>query len=122
MKARAQTVAGLSHLSDCDAVIEAVFEDLELKRSIFTELEGSVSPDCVLASNTSSILIASIARDCQVKGRIAGMHFFNPVPLMKLVEIVEGPDTSSGTVTFLRALGERMGRTPVTEMANAPLN
>lgn len=114
MKAQARAVSRLADMADCDAVIEAVFEDLDLKRSIFAELEVAVREDCVLATNTSSILIASIARDCQAKGRVAGMHFFNPVPLMQLVEIVEGPDTDAGTVSFLRALGERMGRTPVT--------
>ncbi len=114
MKDRAQVVAGLADMAGCDVVIEAVFEDLDLKRSIFAELEDVVSEECVLASNTSSILIASMARDCRTKGRVAGMHFFNPVPLMKLVEIVEGPDTDARTVSFLRALGERMGRTPVT--------
>ncbi len=114
MKGRAQAVSGLPDMAGCDAVIEAVFEDLNLKRSIFAELEDIVADSCVLASNTSSILIAAMARECRVKDRIGGMHFFNPVPLMKLVEIVEGPDTSAATVGFLRALGERMGRTPVT--------
>lgn len=112
---QAVTIADdLEGFANCDAVVEAVFEDVDLKRQIFTDLEAVVSESCVLASNTSSILIASIARDCRVKGRIAGMHFFNPVPLMKLVEVVEGADTGAETVTFLRALGERMGRTPVT--------
>ncbi|MEM7425589.1 MAG: 3-hydroxyacyl-CoA dehydrogenase [Pseudomonadota bacterium] len=114
MKDRASAVSGLADMASCDAVVEAVFEDLDLKRSIFAELEEVVREDCVLATNTSSILIASIARDCQAKGRVAGMHFFNPVPLMKLVEIVEGPDTDAEALSFLRALGERMGRTPVT--------
>ncbi len=114
MKQSVSIADSLEGLADCDAVVEAVFEDADLKRKIFAELEAVVSDDCVLASNTSSILIASIARDCRVKARVAGMHFFNPVPLMKLVEVVEGADTGAETVAFLRTLGERMGRTPVT--------
>lgn len=114
LKASASIATQLSDLADCDVVIEAVFEDADLKRQIFSDLEALVSEACILASNTSSILIASIARNCRNKGRIAGMHFFNPVPLMKLVEVVQGADTSDETISFLRALGERMGRTPVT--------
>ncbi len=113
-KARAGPVAGLPDLAGCDVIIEAVFENLELKQGIFRDLEGIVRGDCILASNTSSLLIASIARDCADKSRIAGMHFFNPVPLMKLVEIVQSADTSGETVTFLTALALRMTRTPVT--------
>ncbi len=114
LKQAASIADGLAGLAECDVVIEAVFEDADLKRQIFSDLEAIVSADCILASNTSSILIASIARDCKSKARIAGMHFFNPVPLMKLVEVVQGADTSEETVAFLRTLGERMGRTPVT--------
>lgn len=119
MKTSATVVDGLDGLADCDAVIEAVFEDIDLKRQIFADLEGVVSDECILASNTSSILIASIAQPCRNKSRIAGMHFFNPVPLMKLVEVVKGPETSDETVTYLHALSERMGRTPVT-VCDAP--
>ncbi len=113
-KARGRAVAGLADLADCDVVIEAVFEDLELKQDIFGQLEEVVSEDCILASNTSSLLIASIGRQCRYRARIAGMHFFNPVPLMKLVEIVQSADTSEETVAFLTGLAERMTRTPVT--------
>ncbi|NNF77840.1 MAG: 3-hydroxybutyryl-CoA dehydrogenase, partial [Rhizobiales bacterium] len=92
---RSATIAeGLADLAECDVVVEAVFEDADLKRQIFADLEAVVRDDCILASNTSSILIASIARECGNKGRVAGMHFFNPVPLMKLVEVVQGADTS----------------------------
>ncbi|MCP5084879.1 MAG: 3-hydroxyacyl-CoA dehydrogenase [Alphaproteobacteria bacterium] len=114
LKQSVAIAGGLADLADCDVVVEAVFEDADLKRQIFADLEAVVSDGCVLASNTSSILIASIARECKIKARVAGMHFFNPVPLMKLVEVVQGADTSEDTITFLRALGERMGRTPVT--------
>ena len=113
MKQSVSIATDMAGFAECDAVIEAVFEDADLKRQIFSSLEAVVSEECVLASNTSSILIASIARELPGnKARVAGMHFFNPVPLMKLVEVVQGADTSDETITFLRALGERMGRTP----------
>ncbi len=113
-RGRLKLAESLASLDGCHAVIEAVFENLELKQKIFAELEGIVADDCVLASNTSSLLIASIARGCRNRARIAGMHFFNPVPLMKLVEVVRGPDTSDQVIAFLNALGTRMGRVPVT--------
>ncbi len=108
------TAAGqLSDFADCDAIVEAVFEDLEVKQNLFAELEDIVSDDCILASNTSSILIASIARACRNRGRIAGLHFFNPVPLMRLVEVIKGPETRDDVIKALCKLGERLGRTPV---------
>ena len=113
-RGRLKLAEGLSDLAGSHAVIEAVFENLEVKQKIFAELEAIVGEDCVLASNTSSLLIASIARACRNRARIAGMHFFNPVPLMKLVEVVRGPDTSAEVIAFLAALGKRMGRVPVT--------
>jgi 3-hydroxybutyryl-CoA dehydrogenase len=113
-RARARAITGLEGMAGCHVIIEAVFEDLELKQGIFQQLEAIVSDDCILASNTSSLLIASIARNCTRKARIAGMHFFNPVPLMRLVEIVQSADTTDETVAFLTALAERMTRTPVT--------
>jgi len=106
-------VQNLSDLGPCDAVIEAVFEDLAVKRQLFQDLEAIVSPDCLLASNTSSISIAAIARVCEKRTRIAGLHFFNPVPLMKLVEVISGPETSEATAEVLATLGQRMGRVPV---------
>lgn len=114
MCGRIEVVATLSRFAECHAVVEAIFEDLEIKQNLFAELEQIVSDECVLASNTSSLLIASIARTCRLRNRIGGMHFFNPVPLMRLVEIVRGPDTDDETIAFLTALGTRMGRTPVT--------
>ena len=111
---RLKVTQSLDDFAPCHVVIEAIFEDLEIKQDLFAALEAVVSDECVLASNTSSLLIASIARTCRVKTRIGGMHFFNPVPLMRLVEIVRGPDTDAATLAFMSALGERMGRTPVT--------
>ena len=119
MRGRLTVAGGLDDLKPCDAVIEAVFEDLEVKRALFQEIEGVVREDCIIASNTSSLPIASIARVCSHKGRIAGMHFFNPVPLMKLVEIIRGPETSDVTAQALMALGKRQGRVPVL-VADSP--
>ena len=113
-KARLRIVDSLAGLAPSDVVIEAVTEDLELKRRLFGELEGIVGADAILASNTSSLRIAAIASACEHRGRVAGMHFFNPVPLMRLVEIVRAPDTGSDVVDALSALGRRLGRTPVT--------
>lgn len=109
-----RAATSLEDLADCTVIIEAVFEDLDLKQSIFSQLEDIVSEDAILASNTSSLLIASIAKSCRHRGRIAGMHFFNPVPLMKLVEVIRGPETSPEVVNVLNNLGRRMGREPVT--------
>lgn len=106
-------VEDVAGLSDCDAVVEAVFEDLDVKQSLFRQIEDVVSDDCIIASNTSSIPIASIARACRLKGRIAGLHFFNPVPIMKLVEVIRGPETGDDVADALSALGKRMTRIPV---------
>ena len=112
--ARMEVVEDFAALAPCDTVIEAIFEEIEVKRETFAQIEAAVSPDCLIASNTSSIPIASIARACQRRERIAGMHFFNPVPLMGLVEVIRAAETSDATVETLSALGRRMGRTPVT--------
>jgi 3-hydroxybutyryl-CoA dehydrogenase len=113
MRGRASVANDLDGFADCAAVIEAVVEDLAVKQAVFERMEAVVSAECLLASNTSSLPIASIARACRKRQRIAGMHFFNPVPLMRLVEIVRSLDTSGATVAALGALGRRMGRTPV---------
>lgn len=112
-KGRLAIAASLSDFAGCDTVVEAVVENLEIKRQIFGDLEGIVAETAILATNTSSLPIASIARTCRLPGRVAGMHFFNPVPLMRLVEIIEGPATDPSVAARLAALGERMGRTPV---------
>ncbi|MFT7575127.1 MAG: 3-hydroxybutyryl-CoA dehydrogenase, partial [Alphaproteobacteria bacterium] len=111
---RLGSVSDISALAGCDAVIEAVFENLEVKSDVFKQVEAVVSKDCIIASNTSSIPISSIASACEKRDRVAGMHFFNPVPLMKLVEVIRGADTSDETVAALTELGKRMTRVPVT--------
>jgi len=116
---RLRAVASIADLAGCDVVIEAVVEDSDAKQRVFRDLEHHVREDCILASNTSSIPIATIARGSARPDRIAGMHFFNPVPLMKLVEVVRAVDTGDETVAVLMALGERLGRVPV-EVRDTP--
>ncbi len=111
---RMEVVEDVSGFAPCDAVIEAIVEETEAKRLCFAGVEAAVGPDCLIASNTSSIPIASIARACERRARIGGLHFFNPVPLMKLVEVIRAAETSEATIAALTALGRRMGRTPVT--------
>ena len=91
-------VDSLKSLSDSDLTIEAIIESLEIKKQVFSELEGYVSDDCIIASNTSSLSIASIASSLQNPERCIGIHFFNPAPLMKLVEVVPAIQTSKGTL------------------------
>lgn len=94
----------ISDFQECDMVIEAIIENLEVKKKVFAEMESVVSPDCILASNTSSLSIASIAAACKKAERVIGIHFFNPAPLMPLVEIIPAVQTSEATTTTSRAL------------------
>ncbi len=110
---RITTAATLQDLAGCDLVIEAIIERIEVKREIFVALEEIVGPACVLVSNTSSLSITAIAAACEHPGRVAGYHFFNPVPLMKVVEVVRGPRTEPSVVERLVALTRAAGHTPV---------
>jgi 3-hydroxybutyryl-CoA dehydrogenase len=103
----------LQEFSSCSIVIEAIVERLDAKHQLFKELEAIVSEECVLATNTSSLSVTEIAAACRVPSRVAGFHFFNPVPLMKLVEVIDGLLTGSGVGEQLAALARRMGHTPV---------
>ncbi|WP_395714240.1 3-hydroxyacyl-CoA dehydrogenase family protein, partial [Reyranella sp.] len=103
----------LSDLAACHIVVEAVFENLEVKQKLFGELEAVVAPEAILASNTSSIRIASIARALKHRDRVCGMHYFNPVPLMKLVEVIRAADTAQWVVSAMTELGKRQTRVPV---------
>jgi 3-hydroxybutyryl-CoA dehydrogenase len=100
-------------LGNCHVVIEAVFENLEVKQKLFGELEGVIGEGTIIASNTSSIRIASIARALKRRDRVCGMHYFNPVPLMKLVEVIRAADTAPWVVEAMVALGKRQTRVPV---------
>ncbi|MBV9819426.1 MAG: hypothetical protein JOZ07_13920 [Solirubrobacterales bacterium] len=100
----------LDALAEAELVIEAAPEDLELKHETFAALAAVVSADCVLATNTSSLSITEVAADVPEPGRVVGMHFFNPVPAMALVECVAGEQTSAEAVAVARAAGEAMGK------------
>ena len=88
--ARMQVAAVIADVRDAALVVEAIVEDLEVKRTLFAELETIVSDDCILATNTSSISVTAIGAELRRPQRLAGMHFFNPVPLMALVEVISG--------------------------------
>jgi 3-hydroxybutyryl-CoA dehydrogenase len=104
-------VAGLSDLKDCVFVVEAVSENPELKFKLFRELDAAVRPDAILATNTSSISITKIAAQTKRPEKVAGIHFMNPVPVMKLVEGIRGIQTSDETFKQVRAIAEKMGKT-----------
>ena len=103
----------LDAFADCDLVIEAIVEELEPKRELFAELDRICGPDAVLATNTSALSVTEIAAATQTPGRVVGMHFFNPAPLMPLVEIVRAELSSDGAVGTAYAFGERIGKHPI---------
>lgn len=106
-------VVGVSNLDpNTDLIIEAIIENKDLKQSIFKELEGFVSKDSIFASNTSSISITELASVCRPE-KFIGMHFMNPVPVMKLVEIIRGYSTSDDTYEIVKDLSIKLGKTPV---------
>jgi len=106
-------------LTDCDFVVEAATERFKIKREIFSELDAILPEAVILASNTSSISITKLAAQTNRPDRVIGMHFFNPVPVMKLVEVIRGLATSQQTYDTVKALAERLGKTPV-EVNDAP--
>ncbi len=103
----------LEDMAGCELVIEAAPEDLELKRELFARLAELCGPETVLATNTSSLSVAAIATGVPEPDRVVGMHFFNPPALMKLVEVVAGPESSEGALALVEEVGRRMGRTAV---------
>lgn len=103
----------LKHLENCDIVIEAIIEKKEAKFEIFKKLSETVSENCILATNTSTISITEIAAHAKKPERVIGMHFMNPVPMMKLVEVIKAMQTSDETYETVKALAEKMGKTPV---------
>ncbi|GAC1467987.1 MAG: 3-hydroxybutyryl-CoA dehydrogenase [Chloroflexota bacterium] len=100
----------LEKLATCDLVIEAVVENLDLKKDIFRTLDDVTRPEVILASNTSSVSITALAAATRRPERVAGAHFFNPVPVMGLLELVRGLQTSDDTMESLRAFGESLGK------------
>jgi len=110
---RIEVVASLEAFKAAHVVVEAIIEDLTAKRNLFGQLEQIVGDDCVLASNTSSLSVTAMAASCKRPGRIAGYHFFNPVPVLKIVEVVDGVLTEPWVSESLSALAQRFGHAPV---------
>jgi len=111
--ARLRVAAAMADLSACDLVVEAIVERLDIKQTVFAELEGIVGPDAVLATNTSSLSVTAIGAALKRPQRFAGWHFFNPVPLMKVVEVIAGLKTDADVCQRLDAFARAFGHTPV---------
>jgi 3-hydroxybutyryl-CoA dehydrogenase len=116
---RIQTVVDRGKLADCDFVIEAATEKFEIKTEIFRDLDRVTRPEIILASNTSSISITKLGAQTKRAEKVIGMHFFNPVPVMKLVEVIRGLATSQETFSETRNLAVKLEKTPV-EVNDAP--
>jgi 3-hydroxybutyryl-CoA dehydrogenase len=108
--AKLETVTELAAMVDCQLVVEAAPERMELKQDLFTQVAAVVSEDCVLATNTSSLLVTAVAAGIPHPERVVGMHYFNPPPLMKLLEVVAGLDSSPDAIAVARAAGEAQGK------------
>lgn len=113
IRGRIRGATGLAELSACDFLIEAATENAEIKQSILKALEGIAKDSCVIATNTSSVSITRLAACLSSPARLVGMHFFNPVPVMALVEVIRGIQTSDTTFDATLALAERIGKTTV---------
>lgn len=111
--AKSNFISQLKDLSNCDLIIEAIVENLEVKQKVFSELESLVSENCILATNTSSLSIASIAAACKKPNRFLGIHFFNPATLMPLVEIIPGIATQDNLTSEIKKLIDSWGKTTV---------
>lgn len=110
---RIRVVDGLSGLSNADMAIEAVVEAVDVKLAVMEQLDSIMKPDAIIASNTSSISISLLQAATRRPEKVIGMHFFNPVPVMKLVEVITGYETSEETLKTTQSLAERFGKTPV---------
>jgi len=109
-EARIEGTTDLADLADCDIVIEAALEDIDVKRDIFSDLDDIVGPDAVLATNTSTLSITTIAAATERPGSVVGLHFMNPVPVMKGVEIVRGEKTHADVLEFAHDFAEDLGK------------
>jgi 3-hydroxybutyryl-CoA dehydrogenase len=117
--ARIEGTLDRAALRECNLIVEAATERFEIKKAIFQELDSLAPPNVILASNTSSISITRLAAQTQRPDRVIGMHFFNPVPVMKLVEVIRGLQTSQETYETVATLAEKLGKTAV-EVNDAP--
>lgn len=111
--ARITTTTSLEDVKDCSLVVEAASENFEIKKQIFEKLDAICGPEAILSSNTSSISITKIGATTKRPDKVIGMHFFNPVPLMKLVEVIRGIATSDETYAKVKSLSEQLGKVPV---------
>lgn len=109
----------MSLAADCDLVVEAAIENMKIKKEIFAELDSICKPETILASNTSSLSITEVANATKREDKVIGMHFFNPAPVMKLVEIIRGAKTSQETFDAVKEMSEVIKKVPV-EVAEAP--
>ena len=109
----------MSLAADCDLVVEAAIENMKIKKEIFAELDSICKPETILASNTSSLSITEVANATKREDKVIGMHFFNPAPVMKLVEIIRGAKTSQETFDAVKEMSEAINKVPV-EVAEAP--
>ena len=112
-RARITGTLDRKELAGCDLVVEAATERFAVKQSLFQELDGLLGTNAILASNTSSISITKLAASTHRPDRVIGMHFFNPVPVMQLIEVIRGLQTSQATFDTVKALSEQLGKTPV---------
>lgn len=112
--ARVEGTTSFEPCADADIVIEAILETMEIKREVFGTLDKICKPETILASNTSSLSITEIASSTKRPERVIGMHFFNPAPVMKLVEVIKGQLTSDDVHSFVMELARKAGKTPVT--------
>lgn len=116
---RIRTTSEWTSLSEADFVVEAVVEDVEIKRRVFQQLDEITRPEVVLATNTSSISITKLGAATRRPEKVIGMHFMNPVPIMKLVEIIRGMATAEASFALVKAMAEKLGKRPV-EVRDAP--
>jgi 3-hydroxybutyryl-CoA dehydrogenase len=117
--ARLETTTELSDLADCDLVIEAIVEELDAKQELFRELDRIVGVDTILATNTSALSVTEIATETGSPERVVGMHFFNPAPVLPLVEVVRTEASSEAAVETVYAFAERIGKRPI-QCADTP--
>ncbi len=117
---RISITANLEHLAEVDVLIEAIFENMEAKKALYARLDSICKPEAVLASNTSGLSITEIASATKRPERIVGMHFFNPVPVMKLVEVIKGSDTCEDVFALAMELSRKLGKEPIA-VEEAPL-
>jgi 3-hydroxybutyryl-CoA dehydrogenase len=115
-----EAASDLNRLQDAEVVIEAVVEDIEVKQETFRKLDAILKPEAILATNTSSLSITLIAESTARQDRVAGMHFFNPAPVMKLVEVVRGLKSSDDTIAALMGLARDLGKEPIEVKKDSP--